>query len=170
MLVFPFSSGSDFARKSLDTQIALASAVCARFFDASLQLGHLNSQAGRRLVEESASNLQRLLRMRSPVDIQAFLGEQATAGIDRMRGYTEHLQRIATGTWALPDAELQTSHRPAMAGQPAEKDSGSGAQQASGAHPGQHEVNVHPSPLVEKLVAAVAVEPPEQRPGKRDGG
>lgn len=166
MLNFPMGAGADLVRKNLETQLSLMTSMSGRLFNTSLQLGELNRQAGRRLIEESADDMQKALQLRTLADVQSFVGEQTQMTVERMRGYWQNVQQITAQnlTVGLPgapdDGELVQPEHGVQAGQDVQEQDEEDTQQASsapGKHP--HEVDVQPSPLVEKLVAAVAVEP-----------
>lgn len=168
MLNFPIGAGADLVRKNLETQLSLMTSMSGRLFNTSVQLGELNRQAGRRLIEESADDMQKALQLRTLADVQSFVGEQTQMTVERMRGYWQNVQQITAQNLSvdLPggapdDAELVQPEHGVQAGQDVqEQPDDEDAQQAAsapGKHP--HEVDVQPSPLVEKLVAAVAVEP-----------
>lgn len=163
MFIYPFGPASDLVRKNVETQLSLLKTLSERFFNTSLQLGELNRQAGRRLMEESTADMQKALRIQSFAEAQSFIGEQSQVSVEKMRGYWQNVQHIAAGNWV--GAQQAARHT----GEPLEPERAAQDREAEKPsaehHPGQHEVDVHPSPLVEKLVASVAVD--TERSGTR---
>ena len=158
MFIYPFGPAGDLVRKNVEIQLSLFKTLSERVFNTSLQLGELNRQAGHRLMEESAADLQKILRIQSLADAQSFVGEQSQVSVEKMRGYWQNVQHIAAENWIGAQQVSATE----MAGESTEDDQtrqeGELKKSSVEHHPGQHEVDVHPSPLVEKLVASVAVD------------
>ncbi|HEY4540748.1 MAG TPA: phasin family protein [Noviherbaspirillum sp.] len=178
--MFPFLKmpGQDLARKSLEAQFSMMTTLSARMLSASQQLVALNRTAGQRLIEESAADLRTAMQLRSLPDAQAFMQAQSRASIEKVRGYWQNVQQIAADNLLVSSEDLRSlaateagiaaseqrqSSTQAQKGQEKGQEKAQDRAQAEGeeshaahAHHGQHEVDVHPSPLVEKLIANAA--------------
>jgi len=153
----PAVPGTDLLQRQMETQLSLFSSMVGGMLDASLQFSKLNTQAARKLVEESVTAVEKGLALRTVADTQAFMLEQSQLGIERVRGYRRNAQAIITERAPgirvpVTDAAAAQSARPAQAAAPHDADNGTNGG-APHAHP--HEVDPHPSPLVEKLISTV---------------
>lgn len=153
MFTFPVTAASDFVRSNLEVQFSLANKMIGSMMDTSMQLGRLNIQASRKLMEESASAAEKAIGLRSFADTQAFLLEQSQLAVQRLSGYSQNAQKIATGSIgnlgtavAVTNAQQET----AVAEAPVQE------KQGVPHHGQQHEVDPQPSALVEKLISNVA--------------
>ncbi len=152
MLVFPFKTAPDLVGNNFETQYSFFLNLSKNLMNATMQLNELNLQAARKLMEESATALHKGVQLRTPADAQSFIAEQSQVTADRIRGYAQNLQNIATENWIAYG-------KPPGAGatkqfvQPANTNDGFARKDA--ASHGQHETDPHPSPLVEALVASV---------------
>lgn len=157
MFNFPFSTDAAANRPNIGSQ-APFTAFTSRMLHASLQLQELNRQALRRLVEESALDMQKALRIRSLSDAQLLIGEQSKSTVEKITGYWQNVGNIALETWGSPRRVLGAVETTGAAAEPAVP-----VAEAFVETPAvitrPHEADVHPSPLVEKLVASVAVDP-----------
>ena len=157
MFNFPFSTNAAANRTNLGSQ-APFTAFTNRMLHASLQLQELNRQALRRLVEESALDMQKALRIRSLSDVQLLIGEQSKSSVEKLTGYWQNVGNIALETWGSPRRVLGAVETTDAAAEPAVP-----VAEAFVETPAvitkPHETDVHPSLLVEKLVASVAVDP-----------
>lgn len=167
MLSFPMDAGADLVRKNLQTQLSLLTKMSAGLLNTSMQLGELNRQAGQRLIEESAVDMQKALQLRTLADLQSFVGEQTQMTMERMRGYWQNVQQITAENLALP-AVAPDDHALAQP-EHAQQEQSAAQDTAAASHKHPHEVDVQPSALVEKLVAAVAVDPDTARARPRQG-
>lgn len=152
MFVFPVGAASDLGRNNIQSQIALFLNLSKSFANASAQLGELNVQATRKLMEESTSALTKGMQLRTLADTQAFIAEQSQVTIDRIRGYALNVQNIMTENSLDPRRSLgapvaQRSMQP-------DNTQAHPGQKEDASH-GQHETDPQPSALVEKLVASV---------------
>ncbi len=152
MFVFPVNTIKDLVRNNMQSQLSLFLNISKSMVNASVQLGELNVHAGRKLMEESAAAMQKVLQLRTPADTQSFIADQSQVTIDRIRGYALNMQNIASQNWI--DMTRSGSGNPAAYGSKPEK-ADHGVTHEDAAPQGQHGVDVHPSPLVEKLVASV---------------
>jgi hypothetical protein len=131
--------------------------------DVSMQIGNLNVTAGRKLMEESSAAATRAMSLKTPWEMQAFLLEQSQLAVERVRGYRQNVQDIAAGirSDALASAGVQSS--PQSSPQPSQpgaqaaraQDDDQTANEHAASHPHQHEVDPHPSALVEKMISNV---------------
>lgn len=153
MFAFPVGPASDLVRNNIQSQFSLFMNVSKNFVNATMQLGELNAQAGRKLMEESATAITKGMQVRTLADVQSFMAEQSQVTVDRIRGYALNVQNIAAQNWVGPGKPpvvvpvTQTSVQ-------VETTIDDSAQKRS-ASQGHHEADPHPSPLVEKLVASV---------------
>lgn len=157
MFMFPFNTASSAPRTSFGSQ-APVMAFTGRLLNATLQLQELNRQAMRRLVEESAVDLQKALQVRSLADAQILIGEQSKSSVEKITGYWQNVGNIALETWGSPRRVLGAVESSNTAEEPSVP-----VAEAFVETPAvitkPHEADVQPSPLIEKLVASVAVEP-----------
>jgi hypothetical protein len=153
MFLFPVNTVSELVRNNIEAQLTLVLNMSRNCLGASTQLGKLNVQAGRKLMEESSAALKNGLELRTLADTQTFFAQQSQATVDRLRGYALNVQNITTGTWIDPDKPDVTipAEQPAQAGNQEDH-----SVRHDAAATGQHETGHRPSPLVEKLVASVA--------------
>lgn len=172
MFINPFSAGTALVRKGAQTQLSLLMSLSGNLLHATMQLTELNQQATRRLLEESAADMQRAMQLHTLSDVQSFVGEQSKMSVERVQGYWQNLQNIAAENVIGTQQVLASSATSVVQGvapkqgreQKADNDEGQDEDASSSQqHKHPHEVDVQPSPLVEKLVASVAVEPPEAR-------
>ena len=151
MIAFPVATFLNMTRNNTGAQTSFFLNLSGNLFNASMQLGELNLQAGRKLMEESADALKKAMQLRTPVDTQLFIAEQTQATVARMQGYAMNVQKIAADS-------LITLGMPAVAGaaaQPAPARSANEESAAKDSVPhGQHDADPHPSPLVEKLITS----------------
>ncbi len=160
MFKFPVTAASDFVRSNLEVQFSLANKVIGGMMDTSMQLGRLNIEASRKLVEESATAAEKAIGLRSFADTQAFLLEQSQLAFQRFSGYSQNAQRIASGSIgtlnAVTNATANATEN-ATANAQQEKAADAPVQEKHGVpHGQQHEVDPQPSALVEKLISNVA--------------
>lgn len=157
MFKFPFNTDGAANRNNFGSQAPFM-AITSRLLHASLQLQELNRQALRRLVEESAVDMQKALRVRSLTDAQVLLGEQSKSSVEKITGYWQNVGNIALETWGSPRRVFGAVETTDAAAEPAVP-----VAEAFVESPAvitkPHEAEVHASPLVEKLVASVAVDP-----------
>lgn len=157
MFNFPFNTDAAANRAKFGSQVPFM-AFANRMLHASLQLQELNRQALRRLVEESTVDMQKALRIRSLADAQLLLGEQSKSSVEKITGYWQNVGNIALETWGSPRRVLGAVETARAAAEPAVP-----VAEAFVETPAvitkPHQAEVHPSPLVEKLVASVAVDP-----------
>ncbi|HEV2609828.1 MAG TPA: phasin family protein [Noviherbaspirillum sp.] len=152
MFTFPVTAASDFVRNNLEVQFSLANKMIGSMMDTSMQLGRLNIQASRKLMEESATATEKAIGLRSFADTQAFLLEQSQLAFQRFSGYSQNAQKIATGSIGnLNTAVAVTNSQQETAAVEAPVQEKHGA-----SHGQQHEVDPQPSALVEKLISNVA--------------
>lgn len=155
MFVFPVNAASELVRNNIEVQSSLLLNVSKSFVNASMQLGELNVQASRKLVEESTAAMMKSMQLKSLADAQSFIAEQSQMTLDRIRGYQQNVQNIAAATWR--DAG-KVGGEPVTAQSVNTGNAGGAADTAApkdAASHGQHETDHRPSPLVEKLVASV---------------
>lgn len=157
MFSFPFNTNAATNPNNFGAQ-APYMAFANRLVHASLQLQELNRQALRRLVEESAVDMQKALRIRSLSDAQILLGEQSKSSIEKITGYWQNVGNIALETWGSPRRVLGAVETTRAAADPSVPVSEPFVETPA-VITKPHENEVHPSPLVEKLVASVAVDP-----------
>lgn len=152
--MFPFLAGTapDLVRNNFQSQTSLLMNVSQNVVNASMQLGELNAQAARKLMEESTTAITKGLQIRTPADVQSFIAEQTQVTLDRISGYALNVQRIATQNWfgagkpaAVPVPQLSIQPHTAN----------DDATEKEAASHGQHDANPQPSQLVEKLVSSV---------------
>lgn len=151
MFVFPGNTITDLVRNNMQSQFSLLLNLSKTMVNTSVQLGELNVHAGRKLMEESAAALQKALQLKTPADTQSFIAEQSQVTIDRIRGYALNVQNIASQNWT--GVTKPGRENPAAYASEPDKANGDAAQEDA-ASLGQHDVDVHPSALVEKLVAS----------------
>ena len=151
MFEFPVGKTLDLARNNVESQFSRVLNVYRNFVNASMQLGELNVQASRKLMEESATAISKGMQVRTPADVQSFIAEQSKITLERISGYALNVQAIAAQNWDIPGKPGAALTAPSS-GQPASVANAPAQNEA--APTGQHETNPHPSPLVEKLVAA----------------
>lgn len=151
MFAFPVGTALDVVRNNMQSQYSIFLNISKNLVNASMQLGELNAQAARKLMEESATAISKGMQVRTPADVQSFIAEQSQVTIDRVRGYALNVQNIASQNWVGPGAPLA-----APVPQPAEQAQNTDYESARKAAvlSGQHESDPHPSSLVEKLVAS----------------
>lgn len=159
MFAFPMSTAADLFRQSIATQVSFLTNVTRNVAEASMQIGELNARAARSLMEESAAALTKGMQIRSATDAQSFLTEQSALTLDRVRGYGENMQRIATRQWT---AQQDGTGAQSQSGESGNAHDHAAPRMGSSHGHGPHETDHRPSPLVEKLVASVA--PDTDRP------
>lgn len=102
----PLQAGQDIVRQSMQSQYQLLQTITGKFLNASMQMAELNREASRKLLEESAADLQKAMNIKSIPDAQAFIGEQTRGSLEKVRGYWTNVQTIAaenfTGKDILP--------------------------------------------------------------------
>jgi hypothetical protein len=102
----PLQSGQDIVRQSMQSQYQLLQSLTGKLMNASMQMAELNREASRKLLEESAADLQKAMSIKSIPDAQAFIGEQTRVSLEKVRGYWTNVQSIAvqnfTGADILP--------------------------------------------------------------------
>jgi hypothetical protein len=159
MFAYPFSAGADLMRRNIETQLSLLVSLSGGVLHTTMQLGELNRQTGRRLLEESAADMQKAFQLRSPADLQSFIGEQSQMSVEKMRGYWQNVQNIAAENWIEAQQVAASTVAPASA-EPEQAGADTRTENASAdsTHKPPHKVDVQPSPLVEKLVDSVAVD------------
>jgi Phasin protein len=177
MFGFPLSTSANLIKDSIGAQVAFFSAVSESILNTSRQINELNVQAVCRLMEESASDMQRALQIRSLPETGVFLVEQSQATMEKVRGYQQNIQNIMTSNQVGMQKILDDV--PAAVGSGVRKDENHGAAEEnadtsakrSGASPGtgegtgtraseshahsHHETEHRAPPLVEKLIASV---------------
>jgi hypothetical protein len=153
MFVFPASTASDMVRNNVETQFSLFLNISRSLFNASEQLGRLNVQAGRKLMEESTDAVKKGVHLRTLADTQSFIAEQSQATVDRVRGYALNVQNIAVGNWIGLD---QPPGVPVAEQSAQSENADDAAALKDAASDERHETDQRPSPLVEKLIASVA--------------
>jgi hypothetical protein len=92
----PLQSGQDIVRQSMQSQYQLLQSLTGKLMNASMQMAELNREASRKLLEESAADLQKAMNIKSIPDAQAFIGEQTRGSLEKVRGYWTNVQTIAT--------------------------------------------------------------------------
>ena len=152
MFVFPVGAASDLVRNNIQSLLSLFLNLSKSVSKASAQLGELNVQATRKLMEESTSALTKGMQLRTLADTQAFIAEQSQVTIDRIRGYALNVQNIVTEN--SPDPRRSLDAPVAQLSMQLGNPQPHLAQKENASH-GQHEADPHPSALVEKLVASV---------------
>lgn len=162
MYSFPASATSDLIRNNIETQFSFFSTVSATMLNATLQLGALNAQASRKLMEESTATLVKGMQLRTLADAQTFIAEQSRTTIEKMRGYQQNVQNIAAETRIdLDPGRVAAAPATEQSAQPDNAHDAAAGKDA--AAPGQHEGSHHPSALVEKLIDAVVGDPDKLR-------
>jgi hypothetical protein len=152
MFAFPVGAASNLVRNNIQSQVSIFLNLYKSFANTSMQLGELNVQATRKLMEESTSALSKCMQLRTLADTQSFFTEQSQVTIDRICGYALNVQNIVTENaldLGMPHgaSAAQRSVRPGDTHKrPAQKDAAS--------H-GQHEIDQPPSALAGKLGASV---------------
>jgi hypothetical protein len=129
----PFSSSS--LKDGIDAQMSLYTAMSKSFFDVSLQIGELSSQAMQNAMEAACTNFQRGWQLAAVPDMNSFFGQQLWAPFSM---YSASRPAPVKPNPPAASAESDT----------AREDSGQGA----------HEVSPKPSTLVEKMIASVVEE------------
>jgi len=157
MFNFPFNTDTAVNRNNLPSPAPFL-AFTNRMFNASLQLQELNRQALRRLVEESALEMQKALQVRSLADAQLLVSEHSKSSVEKFTGYWQNVGNIALETWGSPRRVLGAVEASVAAAEPAVPVAEAFVEKPA-VITKPHETDVQPSPLVEKLVASVAVEP-----------
>jgi cell pole-organizing protein PopZ len=122
--------------------------------DTSMQIGNLNVTASRKLLEESTAAATKAMTVKTPWDMQTFLLEQSQLAYARMDGYRRNVQEIAaSGQSGLgAPTETQATQQQTTQPEPASDEDRMAGPHAASNH--QHEVDPHPSALVEKLIAS----------------
>jgi cell pole-organizing protein PopZ len=118
--------------------------------DVSMQFGNLNVTANRKLLEESTAAAAKAMSLKTPWEMQAFLVEQSQLACERGWGYCKNVQDIAAGV----RSDLMTSASQQTA-QPAAAQADEQTANEHAAPPHAHEVDPHPSALVEKMISSV---------------
>jgi hypothetical protein len=161
MFSFPFNTDTAANRNNIASPAPFL-AFTNRMLNASLQLQELNRQALRRLVEESALEMQKALQVRTLADAQLLVSEHSKSSLEKFTGYWQNVGNITLETWGSPrrvvGAVEASVSAPAIAAEPAVPVAEAFVEQPA-VITKAHETDVHPSPLVEKLVASVAVDP-----------
>jgi hypothetical protein len=134
-------------------QASFVAKIYKGMLDTSMQIGNLNVTASRKLLEESSSAATKAMTVKTPWDMQTFLLEQSQLAYARMDGYRRNVQEIAAsgqgGLAALSEARA-TQQRTQQ--EPARDEDRMAATHTASNH--QHEVDPHPSALVEKLISS----------------
>jgi len=159
MFSFPFNTDTAVNRNNIPSPAPLL-AFTNRLLNASLQLQELNRQALRRLVEESALEMQKALQVRTLADAQLLVSEHSKSSVEKFTGYWQNVGNIALETWGSPRRVVGAVEASASvaAAEPAVPVAEAFVEKPA-VITKPHETDVSPSPLVEKLVASVAVEP-----------
>jgi hypothetical protein len=129
---------------------------------ASAQLLELNLQAARRLMEESQTELQKAMQVRTFADVQKLLSEQSTSSIEKLIGYWQNVGNIALETWGSPRRSVGMVEAITEPVEPSVPVSDA-FMKAPAVIAKPHEADGQPSALVEKLVASVAVDAAKPR-------
>lgn len=129
----PFSSSS--LKDGIDAQMSLYAAMSKSFFDVSLQIGELSSQAMQNVMEAACTNFQRGWQLAAVPDMNSFFGQQLWAPFSM---YSASRPAPVKANPPAASAESDT----------ARKDSGQDAP----------EVSPKPSTLIEKMIASVVEE------------
>ena len=153
MFELPVTATSDFIRNSLETQISVATKMYENMIDTSMQFGHLNVQAARKLVEESTAAAEKGMGLKTLAETQAFIVEQSQLTFDRLSGYSRNAQKIATRSVGGLDKAVEVTV--AQQAAPARDRVEQAEEEHAAPHGQQHEVDPHPSVLVEKLISSV---------------
>lgn len=161
MIVNPVTASPELVRKNLEAQLTLLMSVSGKLMNALLQLSELNRQASRRLLEETAADMQKALRIQTLPDAQAFLGEQSRSSLEKIRGYWQNVQAITEQNWPVKlPLSVETQDPSAAPPQAA-------AQEAAGEpeqEPKQEDApEMQPPALVQKLIASAV----PAKPGRR---
>lgn len=168
MFTFPVGAVSDVVRHNIESQFSFLLNISKSVINTSMQLGELNVQASRKLMEESTTALKKGMEIRTLADAQMFIAEQSQLTVERVRGYGANVQNIAAENWSalgkiggIAKSIVEPIATPTAPTPHAE----TGATlETAGVHAGvtphgAHETEPHASPLVEKLVASVSVDP-----------
>jgi hypothetical protein len=151
MFAFPATPAFDLLRNNMDTQISLSSKMCQRMVDTSLQFFNLNTQAVCKLVEESIAAAEKGRQIKTLPDTQAFILEQSQLSFERMQGYTRNAQKIAADSWiGLTNSSAARTEAPPERSGAAQTETG---EKQTTPHSGAHEIDPHPSALVEKMIS-----------------
>jgi len=173
MFGFPVSTSTNLIKNTIDAQFSFLSAISESIVNTSLQISELNVQAMRKLMEESASDVQRALQIKSPIETGSFLVEQSQATIEKVRGYQQNVQRIVMSNQVglqkildVPVTDGSSSLKEASGKDAIGKDADASVEptDAGHVHAGHvhHEQEHRAPPLVEKLIAS-AVNDTEHR-------
>jgi len=168
MFGFPLSTSKNLIKDSIGAQFSFFSAVSESVFNTSLQISELNVQAMRRLMEESASDMQRALQIKSLPETGLFLVEQSRATIEKVRGYQQNIQNIMVSNQVGLQKILEAPVAGSSGSLTDEKDSSAAAHAAGtastsstspsstspGAGHAHHKAEHRAPPLVEKLIAS----------------
>ena len=146
MATSPFAAPMDF----VGLQASFLKKLYQSMLDVSMQIGNLNVTASRKLLEESTAAATKAVSLKTPWDMQAFLLEQSQLAVERVQGYRQNVQDIAASVRS--DLVAPASQQTAQAATAQDEDQ-TANEPAASPHP--HEVDPHPSVLVEKLSSAV---------------
>lgn len=160
MFSFPINTQSAAAPNNFAASQMMA--LSGKLKTASAQLNELNLQAARRLMEESQADFLKAAQARTFTDAQKLFAEQSKASIEKVVGYWQNVGNIVLETWGSTRRSVGAVEAPTGATEPTVPINDA-FMKAPAVITKPHEVDVQPSPLVEKLVASVSVDATKPR-------
>jgi hypothetical protein len=160
MFGFPINTRSDAASNSFAASQMLA--FSGKLRTASAQFNELNLQAARRLMEESRADFLKAAQAHTFTEAQRLFAEQSKASIEKVVGYWQNVGNIVLETWGSPRRSVGAVETSDEATEPTVP-LNDAFMKAPAVLAKPHEVDIQPSPLVEKLVASVSVDATKPR-------
>lgn len=165
----PFATSS-FFKESINAQMLFLTAMSKSFFDTSMQIGELSTQAFQNVMEASLANFRQGLQVGTAANAKPFSGQPAQSPSVQLSILqpepvsTDTAAAVAAVSTSAPPSASEpmasvASDQPAAPAEAITKDAGHAA----------HESPSKPSPLVEKLIASV-VETPNSGDKKSGSG